>query len=78
MHWDCQVQTVKYERGPGKGLSSGRVGDCRDPIGLQDAWVSKACCRGIRLALGVSDACEEILIYFFLACGQTVCDVLSM
>lgn len=46
-------------------MSPGRVGDCRDPIGLQDARVSKACCRGVGLALGVSEACKEILISLF-------------
>lgn len=42
--WDCRGQTVKYEQGAWEGLSPGRVGDCRDPIGLQDSQRSKACC----------------------------------
>lgn len=37
--------------GAREGLLPGRVGDCKDPIGFQDAWVSKACYRGVRLAL---------------------------
>lgn len=53
------------EAGAWKGLSPGRVGDCRDPIGLRDRQRSKACCQGVEQALGVSGACKEILISFF-------------
>ena len=42
--WDCRGQTAKHERGAWEGLSPGRVGDCRDPIGLRDRQRSKACC----------------------------------
>lgn len=42
--WDYRGQTVKYEWGAREGLSPGRVGDCRDPIGLQDRQSSEACC----------------------------------
>lgn len=65
VHWDCCGQTVKYERGAREGLSPGRVGDCRDPIGSQAVRLSKACCRGVRRALRVSEACKEILISLF-------------
>lgn len=64
MRWDCG-QTVKYERGAREGLSPGRVGDRRDPIGSQAARRSKACCRGVRRALRVSEACKEIIDFSF-------------
>lgn len=34
----------KVQAGAWEGLSPGRVGDCRDPIGLRDRQRSKACC----------------------------------
>lgn len=34
----------KVRAGAWEGLSPGRVGDCRDSIGLRDRQRSKACC----------------------------------